>query len=419
MLKDQEDRCGTKEQMSISGKSVKKFQSSRLKKILLVTGAVMAVLLVVAGIFLFVFYKQIQETQRVLFDEGTYDLETYDAGIAIDKGEAVPSDIYTVFPEHIVNIALLGFDRGWDREARGHYMFRPDVLALISIDFDRDQISVIRILRDSYVPIHDARGFHDKINHAYQYGYYSGGGEDSDADGIRYTLLTMSNVLGKIPIHYYISVDMYSIVALVDALGGIYYNVEEAIVDDKVWVYGVLLPPIPAGPQVLDGTNYLRYLQYRDSKSKGDYGRIERQTKLLRETYQYLRENNRITDILTIYRIYKDYIDTDLSYKKISALANYLFKVDLSDQNLYFYTLEGSGQMKDGIYYEVISQEQRLEIIEKVFGMNVETWPSIVLEDSPEYIQEQERKRRLEEGGGSGLQFPAFEDIKLFEDYIY
>ncbi|MDZ4132333.1 MAG: hypothetical protein U1E11_04280, partial [Dethiobacteria bacterium] len=167
-----------------------------------------------------------------------------------------------------------------------------------------------------------------------------------------------------------------------------------------------------------DGTNYLRYMQYRDSKSKQDYGRIERQTNLLRETYQYLRENSRISDIPIIYRIYKDYVDTDLSYKKISALANYFMKADLNEQNMHFYTLGGASQMKDGIYYEVISQEQRLEIIEKVFGMTVEPWPPIVLKDSPEYTQEQERKRRLEEGENLNPLFPSFDDMKLFEDYF-
>lgn len=412
MLKDQDNRNGISKQMSTSGKSGKSYFSTRLKKILLVTGAALAVLLVAAGAFLFVFYKQIQQTQRVVLAEGTSGLGIYDQGVT------VLNDIDTVFPEHIVNIGLLGFDRGWDRESRGHYMFRPDVLAVISIDFDRDQISVIRILRDSYVPIHGDGNFHDKINHAYNYGYYSGGGEDRNTDGLRCTLLTMSDVLGGIPIHYYVSVDMYSVIALVDGLGGIYYNVEEEIVDE-VWIYGVVLPPIPAGPQLLDGTNYLRYLQYRDTKSKQDYGRIARQAKLLRETYQYLRENNRITDIPAIYKIYKDYVDTDLSYKKISALANYALKVDLTDQNMHFFTLAGSFQLKDGIYYEIIDQKQRLEIIESVFGMTVEPWPPIVLEDSPEYIEEQERKRRLEEGGGLDPQFPAFEDMKIFDGFIF
>jgi LCP family protein required for cell wall assembly len=415
---EEDNSCGTDEKVSIFAGSVKKFQFSSIKRILLVAGALLAFLLLAGGLVFFVFYYQIQDTQRVVLDEGTAVKATITAENAVNAEETVRYEIDTQFPEHIVNIGLLGFDRGWGREDRGHYMFRPDVQAVISIDFERDEVSVIRIPRDSYVPIHGAGSFHDKINHSYHYGYYAGGGDDQNADGIRYTLLTISDVLGGIPIHYYISVDMYSVIALVYALGGVYYDVEEKIVDE-VWIYGVLLPPIEPGYQLLDGTNYMRLLQYRDAKSSQDHGRIERQSKLLAATYRYLRNNGRISDIPAIYRIYKEYVDTDLSYKKISALANYFLKIDLTDQNLHFYTLLGSSQMKDGIYYEIISQEQRVEIIEKAFGLIVEPWPPIVLKDSPEYIQEQERKRKIEEGGGLGPQFPGFEDIPHFDDDFF
>ncbi len=389
---------------------------SRLIKILIFAGAVAVVLLAVTCIVFFIFYQQIQETQRIALDTDPLVSEAYNSGSSEDPEKTARDTAVAEFPGHIVNIGLLGFDRGWGREDRGHYMFRPDVQAVVSIDFERDQVSVIRIPRDSYVPIHGAGGFHDKINHAYHYGYYAGGGDDHNADGIRYTLLTISNVLGGVPIHYYISVDMYSVVALVQALGGIYYNVEERIVDE-VWIYGVQLPPIEPGYQLLDGTNYMRILQYRDANSSQDHGRIERQGKLLSETYHYLRKNRRLADIPVIYRIYKKYVDTDLSYKKISALANYFLKVELSDQSLNFFTLLGSSQMKDGVYYEVIDQELRLKIIEEVFGLKVDPWQPIELKDSPEYIQEQERQKRIEEGGGPDPQFPAFEDIQQLFDF--
>lgn len=409
---------GAGEKASIPSDSFKKVQFSTIKKILLIAGAVLAFLLLTGGLVSLVFYYQIQDTQRVILDEGTPVTNADISGDADEPEETARSEIYAEFPEHIVNIGLLGFDRGWGREDRGHYMFRPDVQAVISIDFELDQISVIRIPRDSYVPIHGASGFHDKINHSYQFGYYSGYSEDHNADGIYYTLLTISDVLGGIPIHYYISVDMYSVIVLVDALGGIYYDVEEEIVD-KVWIFGVLLPPIEPGLQLLDGTNYMRILQYRDAKSSQDHGRIERQGKLLSETYHYLRNNSKLADIPRIYKIYKDHVDTDLSYKKITALANYFLKVDITDQNMHFYTLYGSSQMKDGIYYEIIDQEQRLEIIEKAFGLIVDPWPPIVLKDSPEYTQEQERKKRIEEGGGLSPQFPGFENMPQFDDSFY
>jgi hypothetical protein len=149
----------------------------------------------------------------------------------------------------------------------------------------------------------------------------------------------------------------------------------------------------------MDGKTYLRYLQYRDDATSQDIGRIDRQMNLLKETFFYLREQGRITDIPATYRIYKDYVETDLSYKQIAALAYYARDLEVSDDNLHFYTVPGSGQMQDGIWYQVISQKDRLQIIKEVFGMDVEPWPPIVLVDSPEYLEEQERKRLEEELG--------------------
>lgn len=354
---------------------------SRWKKNLLITVGALLLLIVALGTYVLAFFNQVQETQRVLLDDMSF-AEGYDIGAE--------------FPEHIVNIALLGFDRGWNREAYGEYLFRPDMLAILTIDFDRDTIAVVRIPRDSYVPIYNKGGFHDKINHSYYYGHLSGYSDDAHADGIRYTLLTVSNVLGGIPIHYHVSVDMYSIIELVDAMGGIYYESEQEIID-KHWEIGRVL--VPKGPQIMDGKTYLRYLQYRDDESNQDYGRIDRQMNLLKETYLFLREEGKITDIPTTYRIYKDYVETDLTYKQIAALAYYARDLEIDDESLQFFTITGDGQMKDGIWYNVIFQSKRLEIIKEVFGIDAAPWPPIVLVDSPEYLEEQERKRLEEELG--------------------
>jgi polyisoprenyl-teichoic acid--peptidoglycan teichoic acid transferase len=352
-----------------------------MKKGLLIAAVLLIILALTTGVYALAFFGQVKETQRVLLDEVTFE-----TSYAIDE----------VFPEHIVNIGLLGFDRGWNRESMGESLFRPDMLAVLSINFDSGQISVVRIPRDSYVPIHGMSGFHDKINHSFYYGYIYGSGDDPEAEGIRYTLQTVSNVLGGIPIHYHLSVDMYSIIELVDAMGGVYYEVEEEIID-KYWEVGRVL--VPAGPQIMDGKTFLRYLQYRDDKTNQDYGRIDRQMNLLKETFYYLREQGRITDIPATYRIYKDYVETDLTYKQIAALAYYARDLNMSDENLHFYTVPGGGHMKDGIWYQVIFDNKRLQIIKDVFGIDAEPWPPIVLVDSPEYLEEQEEKRRQEELG--------------------
>lgn len=371
--------------------------SKKAKKVLFISLAVLALLLVGVTAYGMVFFNQVQEPSRVLLGDHK----------AAPEDEE--QDVGAYFPDHIVNIGLLGFDRGWNRESYGEYLFRPDMLALLTIDFEQDKIAVVRVPRDSYVPIHGAGGFHDKINHSYYYGYRSGATEDAHADGILNALNTLSDVLGQVPIHYYVSVDMYSIVELVDAVGGVYYDSEQEIID-KHWEVGRVL--VPKGLQLMDGKTYLRYLQYRDDATNQDYGRIDRQMNLLKETFFYLREQGKITDLPTIYRIYKDYVETDLTYKQIAALAYYAAEFEPSDDNLSFHTLTGDGQMKDGIWYQVLFQAKRVEIIKDVFGLEAEKWAPIVLIDSPEYLEEQERLQREEAFGFSfdddDFKFPRF-----------
>ncbi len=365
------------------------------QKALLIIAAVLILLLVITGSYVFAFFNQVREPQRILLDEVVFE-EKF--------------DVSEEFSEHIVNIGLLGFDRGWNRENLSDDLFRPDMQAVISINFDTNQIAVVRIPRDSYVPIHGTGGFHDKINHSYYYGYIRKS-EDNHAEGIKNTLKTISNVLGDIPIHYYVSVDMYSIVELVDAFGGIYYEVEETIYDLH-WNVGAVL--VPEGPQIMDGKTYLRFLQYRDDKTNQDYGRIDRQMDLLKHTFIYLKEKGKITDIPTTYRIYRDYVETDLSYTQIAALAYYARDFKIDDDHLQFFTILGDGQMKDGIWYQVIFQRDRINIIKEVFGLDVAPWPSIVLEDSPEYLEEQ-RLIELEEEG-SIIENPFADDPENSED---
>jgi polyisoprenyl-teichoic acid--peptidoglycan teichoic acid transferase len=379
MVKKNEEQLNDPTRKKAAPGSGDRKKISRGSKVAIFVALFIIVLVVLTAVVAFAYFNQVKETQRILLEDVSFE-EEYDLDL--------------LFPEHIVNIGLLGFDRGWNREELGEDIFRPDMLAVLSIDFETNQISVVRVPRDSYVPIHGQGGFHDKINHSYYYGYIRGG-DDPEADGIRNTLQTVSNVLGGIPIHYYISVDMYSIIELVDAFGGIYYEVEETIYD-KYWNVGEVL--VPEGPQLMDGKTYLRYLQYRDDKTNQDYGRIDRQMNLLKHTFLYLKEKGRITDIPAIYRIYRDYVDTDLSSTKIAALAYYARDFQADDENLHFYTILGDGRMKDGIWYQVIFQSDRLRIIKEVFGIDAEPWPALVLEDSPEYLAEQERKR-LEEAG--------------------
>ena len=167
MDKDQNKVTATNEpgEARESSQAKDKAKSGGSKKVILIAAGILVLLLLAAGTYVLAFYNQVQEPQRMLLEEVIFE-EEYAIG--------------EVFPGHIVNIGLMGFDRGWNRENMGESLFRPDMLAVLSINFDTDQISIVRIPRDSYVPIHGMGGIHDKINHSFFYGYQYGKGDDSE-----------------------------------------------------------------------------------------------------------------------------------------------------------------------------------------------------------------------------------------------
>ncbi len=279
------------------------------------------------------------------------------------------------FPRHVVNIALLGFDRDQFR-AEYAYLFLSDVILVASIDFQKDTVKVVRVPRDTYVRVYGT-GVKDKINHAYYHGYHYGKGPDRDADGLRFVLETVSYLLGDIPIHYYVSIDMDGMVQFIDAMGGVHFEVKERIYDYD----GNIL--FWEGPQQMDGLAFLKYVRHRDGSTGQDMGRIERQKDLLVATFEYYKSSNRFQAIPDTYRFYKNYVETNLSYKQIAALALYAAEFNATGDNVQFYTLDGTNQTKDGIWYWVLNQAERVRVIKAAFGLNVAPWPVEVLRDTP------------------------------------
>ena len=125
--------------------------------------------------------------------------------------------------------------------------------------------------------------FPDRLNAIYTYtrnwGWKWPNAPDPGMEALRQAMETLL----KIPIRYYVLVDMAGFVALVDALGGVGIWVNESI-------HQGFSPAVEGGPIVrvdvdpgwhhLDGNQALAYVRSRDNV--GDYGRIRRQRCMLR-----------------------------------------------------------------------------------------------------------------------------------------
>lgn len=294
-----------------------------------------------------------QDTAKILRPPGNDD--TTDWKNAIAKN----------FDKDIINFALLGFDRNKARD-KIYTIYRPDSIMIVSINFKTKEISMASIPRDTYVKVH-GRNIYDKINHSYMYGYQKPGKGDPHLSGIKSTVRTIQDFLGGVPIHYYIALDMDAVEEVIDAIGGVYYDVDVPVRDRAG--KGKLV--VDKGYQLLDGKKFLEMIRFR--AIGGDTGRANRQQDALVAAFKQLKEKGKLTQIPKIYKSLNANIDTNLTVSQIGALALYGMEVDMD--NIKTYLFEGSGQFAPlgeiDIYYMVPDEQQRVRLIKEIFNVDV------------------------------------------------
>ena len=290
-----------------------------------------------------------------------------------DGDGALETDIAKNFDKDVVNFLLMGFDRTAERD-KIYTIYRPDTLLVISINFRSAEMVMLSIPRDSYVKIYGYSAY-DKINATYMYGHEYGieGIRDPHEAGLTCVVKTVEDLLGGIPIHYYITVDMDGVVEIVDKLGGIYYDVDLPIRDTR----GRL--QVEKGYQKLDGQKFLQYCSYRGVG--GDTGRTQRQQELLIATFKQLKQAGKLVKIPQVYKSLTETVDTNLSVSQMASLA--LYGKEIDPDSIKKHVLVGSNQWAPqgelDISFLVIDERARVELIKELFGVEVEERPQITL----------------------------------------
>lgn len=284
------------------------------------------------------------------------------------EGEPVGTPVPTIDPEaqlisqadlefmkDRVNILLVGFDENEDRDQTNRVDYRSDVLILLSVDFANKKVDMISVPRDSYVPQYNTAG-RWKINACFAHG----GGFDKD--GFLYARETVSMVFGGIPIPYHIGVQMDGVKRVVDALGGVDYDV-----DVEIRLNGRVLEK---GPQHLNGQQVLDYCRARKGIST-DVGRNDRQQRILFAIFNQLKSQGRLTQVPEIYNAVKDDIYTNLNLEQIAALAVLGLNMD-HEKNLNRYTLQG--EYLTNVYnfsFYALYQQKKCDLVKQIFGVTI------------------------------------------------
>ncbi|HEX5496014.1 MAG TPA: LCP family protein [Mycobacteriales bacterium] len=143
-----------------------------------------------------------------------------------------------------------------------------DTMILVHIPADGRKATVVSFPRDLWVDI-PGIGPH-KLNAAYPNGSRGGTSKQARAAGARLLIQTLSNLTG-LRIDHYVEVDLLGFYDITEAIGGVEVNLCKPAKDHFSGI------DLPAGPQIIKGTQALAFVRQRHGLPNGDLDRIHRQ----------------------------------------------------------------------------------------------------------------------------------------------
>lgn len=227
-----------------------------------------------------------------------------------------------------------------------------DTIMAVTFDVRGKHISVVSIPRDTLV---DVPRTIKKINAAYSVG------------GIEEVQKEVSAILG-FPVDHYVTVNLRGFKALVDAVGGVDFEVPVNMnYDDPTQDLHIHLAK---GMQHLDGEKALQLVRFRSGYANADIGRIETQQKFLKALAKKLISWNSVSKINDFVNIFSQNVKTDLSVGNLAYFGLAVLELDTTD-GISMNTLPGDGQVTyKGIpYYYELYPQQVLNIINQS-GLN-------------------------------------------------
>ncbi len=233
-----------------------------------------------------------------------------------DPNGNMPQSNYSVqpggpLPDGVVNILVLGSD------ARPGGGFRTDVIVLVSINRNKNTVSMVSFPRDLYVTI--PGWMTNRINTAMAAGGFS-------------TLQSTFEYNFGIRPSYYVMTNMEGFMGIIDSLNGIRVKTHTSFTDkcDLPWadIHGYCHVEAPV-TMPMDGHSALWYVRSRYSTS--DFDRLRRAQEVLQGTFNRLMSLDAIARAPEIYNIYSDNVETNLTLDTLLPLIPVAQEV-LNDQ---------------------------------------------------------------------------------------
>ncbi len=234
-----------------------------------------------------------------------------------------------------------------------------DTIMIAEYDPEAQQASLLSIPRDTFIGTNKNRATaNDKINSVYQYGVDK--------------LLKEVNELTGLNIKYYLKVDTVAFKKVVDAIGGVKFNVPvDMNYDDNKQGLHIHLK---AGEQLLDGDKAEQVVRFRHnndgtsypySYGDQDFGRMKTQRAFLTALAKQTLKVENLTKINKFIDIAKEYIETNLDF---NILKDYIpYAVEFNLENLKTQHLPGQSEKTNGVWIYSADEEETAKIIDEFF----------------------------------------------------
>ena len=223
-----------------------------------------------------------------------------------------------------------------------------DTNILVAVDAANNYIYGVSIPRDTKAIIN---GDAHKINYAYNSG------------GMNLMASIISEQLG-IPVDYTVQVDLQGFVAIVDAIGGVDFDVPiDMHYEDP---YQDLYIHINKGLQRLSGEEALKVVRFREGYASQDIGRMQTQQAFLKAVAKQTLTPSNLDKIDDFVKIFQSYGETDLTLGNLAWLGK--DAIGMGVEAINFSTLPGEWTSP----YIYLDQEAVLSLVNEYLNPYVE-----------------------------------------------
>ena len=240
-----------------------------------------------------------------------------------------------------------------------------DTMIICSYDPKTQEASMLSIPRDTYIGEKQSRAsVYDKINSIYS-------NNNAGDEGAKAVLKEVNELTG-LDIKNYVLIDTKALVELVDAIGGVQFNVP---IDMKYDDYSQELHVnLKEGWQTLNGDQVEQLVRFRHNSDGStysheygmeDFGRMRTQREVIMAIAKQTIQLENVKEIGKIVDITSKYVETNMNF---SVLKDYIpYAINMDTNNIKAEQLPGQAEYINGISFFLADEEETKIMIDELF----------------------------------------------------